>query len=312
MPRNLTARKAAIVLGAGTKSGLHLSMFTKLGKLRSHPTSLIIQPGGQRTSCSCTASRNDERNTRSFFFYSSPLLAEKDSTGKGETIPDIIPHPRITMAKTKPQPSSLHPYSNLKKYLHASLILLASRLPCATAQLQDPSLDAPSSMAPPVPDTDSTFDDSPSAASTTSAISRPSSTDMAEYASNNSHAPQDTGVLNFYFLLLIIVVIILALAWWTVARQRRKRLSHMRNSQRSILARDLEVWPGRRVGGGAWRFNGAEPREHDGLDERGEAPPPYIKQPDPVHHTDGPATELHDLSRAEVKPPDYVESSARR
>lgn len=261
---------------------------------------------------SWTASRNDERNSHSFSFYPSPLLAEKGSTGKGKTISDIIPHPRITMARTRPQPSSLHPYSNLQTYLQASLILLASGLPPATAQLQDPSLDAPPSMAPQAPDSDSTFDDSPSAASTSSIISRPSSTDMAEYASNNSHAPQDTGVLNFYFLLLIILVIILALAWWTVARQRRKRISHMRNNQRSILARDLEVWPGRRVGGGAWRFNGAEPREHDGLDERGEAPPPYIKQPDPVHHTNGPATELHDLSRAEVKPPDYDEPSARR
>lgn len=216
------------------------------------------------------------------------------------------------MAMTRPQSSYLHHYSNLKTYLQLFLILLATRLLRVTAQFQDPSLDAPPSMAPPLPDSDSTIDDSLSAASTTSAISRPSSTDMAEYASHNSHAPHDTGVLNFYFLLLIIVVIMLALAWWTVARQRRKRVSHMRNNQRSILARDLEVWPGRRVGGGMWRFNGTEPREQEGLDERGEAPPPYIKQPDPVHQTDGPATELHDLSRSELKPPDYDEGSARR
>lgn len=88
---------------------------------------------------------------------------------------------------------------------------------------------------------------------------------------------------------------------------------HLRNNQQSALARDLETWPGRRRGGGGrWRFGGADSRVEEGLDERGEAPPPYLKELDPVHHGSGTEMELQNQSRGEAKPPDYEEGSARR
>ena len=49
----------------------------------------------------------------------------------------------------------------------------------------------------------------------------------------------------------------------------------------------------------------ADSRVEEGLDERGEAPPPYLKEPDPVHHDGREGVELHDMSRHEGKPPDY-------
>ena len=59
-------------------------------------------------------------------------------------------------------------------------------------------------------------------------------------------------------------------------------------------------------------------REEEGLNERGEAPPPYLKEPEQAHvdrreRADG--VELRPWSREEdvnVKPPDYEERSADR
>ena len=142
----------------------------------------------------------------------------------------------------------------------------------------------------------------------------PSSTDTADYDAlhNNNNGP-DRDVLNYYFLLLVVFVIVIALVYWSVARRRHKRLSSSRNGQQSALARDLETWPrARRVAVGL-RLAADQRRTEDGLNERGEAPPPYLKEPEPVHHGRGDeGVELHEIERREGKPPDYEEGSARR
>lgn len=83
-----------------------------------------------------------------------------------------------------------------------------------------------------------------------------------------------------------------------------------RDNRHSVLARDLQMWLGRRRGGavGGWRRGGVE----EGVDERREAPPPYLKELDPVHRVGGTGVELRDLSRGEGKPPGYDEGSVRR
>lgn len=85
-----------------------------------------------------------------------------------------------------------------------------------------------------------------------------------------------------------------------------------RSVQQSALAQDLQTWSGRRRGVGRWRGPAGETRAEEGLDERGEAPPPYLKEPEPVHQGRGDEeVELHDMSRAEGKPPNYGEVVSR-
>ena len=132
----------------------------------------------------------------------------------------------------------------------------------------------------------------------------------------------DNGILNYYFLLLALLIIIIGIVYLAYARrQRQKVLQSRRNGQRA-LARDLERWGG----GGPWapgrfrlpRTSPRQPRREEGLDERGEAPPPYVpKEPEPAYNGSGSAVghdiPLQDIHRPDQKPPDYEEgpSSAR-
>jgi hypothetical protein len=50
----------------------------------------------------------------------------------------------------------------------------------------------------------------------------------------------------------------------------------------------------------------------EGLDERGEAPPPYLPKELEAAVLRGEAVELHGGSREEMKPPDYQEVGDRR
>lgn len=85
-------------------------------------------------------------------------------------------------------------------------------------------------------------------------------------------------------------------------RRRRQRQAHNRSSGQSALARDLETWPGPRRRAG---------REEEGLDERGEAPPPYVPKELEAAVIRGEAVELGRGGRQERKPPDYREAGTR-
>ena len=140
------------------------------------------------------------------------------------------------------------------------------------------------------------------------------STDSADYASHSNHTDAEDGhVLNYYFLLLAIFVIVLALVYWTLARRRHQRLQASRSVQQNALAQDLQIWPGRRRGLGRWRAAPDNNRTEEGLDERGEAPPPYLKEPEQAHpHDNGDeGVELRDMSRPQGKPPAYGEATSR-
>ena len=209
-------------------------------------------------------------------------------------------------------------HSNFFPSCIAPLILSQlSRAQVLQFQPQPSPPDSPTSQTPPIdPFLPANPTDGDAIAALPSAVassrSIPSHTDNANYASQNPTGAQGAHVLDYYFLLLAIFVIVVALVCWSLARRRHKRLTTSRSVQQSALAQDLRTWPtGSR--GGRWRFGAGEVRREEGLDERGEAPPPYLKEPDRVYHETGAeGMELHVLSRAEGKPPDYEEGHSRR
>ena len=67
------------------------------------------------------------------------------------------------------------------------------------------------------------------------------------------------------------------------------------------MARDLETWPGAR----------RQAVREEGLDERGDAPPPYVPRELEPAVIRGEAVELGRGSQEERKPPDYREAQSR-
>ncbi|OMP84829.1 hypothetical protein BK809_0001932 [Diplodia seriata] len=93
------------------------------------------------------------------------------------------------------------------------------------------------------------------------------------------------GMLNLYFLFIAIAVILLAVALLLLHRRKKRRKAMMRNNGQSALAQDINGpgaqqnsrWP---YGNGRWMMGGGGPRTpEEGLNERGEAPPPYHQPP---------------------------------
>lgn len=203
-------------------------------------------------------------------------------------------------------------------YLTSLLLLLLLWAGPITAQVTSDMLATPtsrprSSISPlPIdPDTSAT-----SATSSSSTTMPPATDPAAVFDSNNNNQQSNSGVLDYYFLLLAAVVFIVGLVWWSLVRRNRKKMARLRYHGQSALARDLEGMPGsRRWVTGRFRSS-REPAPEEGLDERGQAPPPYMPSPpEAVVHPDathtepgaGPAIPLQDLSGEGQKPPNYDE-----
>ena len=110
------------------------------------------------------------------------------------------------------------------------------------------------------------------------------------------------GFANYYFVLIGILAVLIVVAWLVARRTRRRNLA--RRGVRADGTTDTEgqTWAARH-----WRMAAVrDPRREEGLDERGEAPPPYIPgESAPVHDLAG---EDHDgiaLQDYHGKPPDY-------
>jgi hypothetical protein len=140
------------------------------------------------------------------------------------------------------------------------------------------------------------------------------------------------GLVNYYFVFLALVLCVAGLAAFLVWR-RKKRLTQMMTLQPEQDVSSSSAWgpdthPRRRYywQQGRWRSTDVSAAE-EGLDEHGEAPPPYMPKacedsPSGVSGGGGggarPATHddlevpMQALSReqAGLKPPDYVEASA--
>lgn len=132
------------------------------------------------------------------------------------------------------------------------------------------------------------------------------------------------GIFHYYWLILALFGAFFAIFLWWTNRRRRRRKEQLRRSGHDALARDMEGWVN------AWRwFNGTwRPyqtrtlsRREEGLNEHGEAPPPYQPKDD-VAVTEGTLHNsvvnlpipLRALSRDEVdvgRPPEYRETIRR-
>ncbi|KAI9855362.1 MAG: hypothetical protein M1813_009820 [Trichoglossum hirsutum] len=94
---------------------------------------------------------------------------------------------------------------------------------------------------------------------------------------------RESSFVNLYFLLLFLLAVLGAIIYYFVRRRRREKSARSRNRRHNALVRDLASWPGMnrsRTGGrrGLGNSSGHGDME-EGLDERGEAPPPYEPPP---------------------------------
>ena len=162
----------------------------------------------------------------------------------------------------------------------------------------------------------------PNAATTTTSTAPTSSTSNAmpstsdDAPGSGSNPGDGTGGISSYYFVFVAIFLCIAglggfLIWW-----RKHRMTTLMQANRELaMARD---WGDRRrTYQGRW--HSAEHSREDGLNERGEAPPPYIpKTPEEEAAENGahsqPAIPLRTLSRelAGMKPPDYSETTVRR
>lgn len=136
---------------------------------------------------------------------------------------------------------------------------------------------------------------------------------LSGYGSNsdpNNTNGSGVNVSRYYFVILGVVILIFLISGWFLIRKRTQRIAQTRAGGGPSTGGTGGDADTRRWTTGRWRLTPA--RLEEGLNERGEAPPPYIpgQSPPPAIHVDGgtrhPVTgepiPLEDLSG---KPPDY-------
>jgi len=158
-----------------------------------------------------------------------------------------------------------------------------------------------------------------------STLSAPSS---ATTSATSKHKSTDTSLVSYYFVFLALLVCVLVAVGWILIRQRRIRALRSQAGRQTALEQDLnqnswpidqERWTGRtRWIHGRGRSDGSangdyRTRPEEGLNEVGEAPPPYKGRQSGDRQTAGElARPEHVLDRSEagLKPPDYEEAYA--
>lgn len=201
-----------------------------------------------------------------------------------------------------------------------SLLVLLATQPCSlSAQPQQtPTSTTPPAAVPSLDDNPADGDTVPAAFTSSAASSAvPSATDSAGYGNHDDNtASPHNGILNYYFLLLAVFVIAMLVIYWSLARRRRKAAAQLRRMQQNVLSEDVRSWTRHRQAG--YGFPDEEgrgrPGREEGLDEAGEAPPAYVKEPERAHVDRGEGVELTGMTRLRqmaglgVKPPDYEEN----
>ena len=151
---------------------------------------------------------------------------------------------------------------------------------------------------------------------TTSTAPASSTTQFTPPLASGDYGPGSTsnpdngpGISRYYFIFIAIFIVIASLGgflvWWKKRRTQAMRQAYEEQAER------------RRTWQGTW--HSAEASREEGLNEAGEAPPPYIpKTPEEVAVGNGthvePAIPLRTLSREllGMKPPDYSEATVRQ
>ncbi|KAF1812187.1 hypothetical protein P152DRAFT_458592 [Eremomyces bilateralis CBS 781.70] len=137
---------------------------------------------------------------------------------------------------------------------------------------------------------------------------------------------RESSLLNYYFVFLALLIAFVGLAIWIVHRRKKRRKQRLLARGQHALARDLEGWTSRRRWyRGGWRIGEVTPRSQaEGLNELGEAPPPYTSSEGGAEEGGRPGTverreevELVERPRAlhargGSLPPDYATSTASR
>ncbi|MCJ1282771.1 hypothetical protein MMC26_002097 [Xylographa opegraphella] len=110
------------------------------------------------------------------------------------------------------------------------------------------------------------------------------------------------GFANYYFVLIGILAVLIVIAWLVARRTRRRNMARRGVRPDGTTGSEGQTWAGRH-----WRMAAVrESRREEGLDERGEAPPPYIPgEPAPVHDVAGDGHNGIALQDYHGKPPDY-------
>ncbi|GIZ42195.1 hypothetical protein CKM354_000547300 [Cercospora kikuchii] len=158
--------------------------------------------------------------------------------------------------------------------------------------------------------------------STSTPAGTASSTSTAQPTESNEPQRESDmdSLVNYYFVFLALIVILVGIGAFFVYRRKRKIALLYQNGQAGALQQDVGAWDPsrarRRYWQGRWRSTDVTDRE-EGLNEHGEAPPPYMpketrdeEQGLPMrNHNDNNnlAVPLQTLSReqAGLKPPEY-------
>nr|POE59797.1 hypothetical protein CFP56_74368 [Quercus suber] len=205
-------------------------------------------------------------------------------------------------------------------FVRVLLLLACASTPFAVAQTLS---DSPSST-----DNPSTTMSSPttitSGSATSAVLESSSSTSLPPTCSDTAAGCKEEsqefghGASSYYFVFLAVIICAAGVATFLVWRKKRRARQWDHSGRESALASDLSAWDPagqrRRYRQGRWRS--AEASREEGLNEHGEAPPPYIpksQEEDQVSREPtgaaGPAVPMQTLSRedAGLKPPDYTE-----
>lgn len=132
---------------------------------------------------------------------------------------------------------------------------------------------------------------------------------------------------TYYFIFFALLICIAILCIYFVWRKRRNALRINNNFRPGGYPRDVREWDTVRYRRRYWNtnFRNDQPSREEGLNENGEAPPPYMPkddeetgnhqmhvngQPAPEVRPGGPAIPMQTLSRdqAGLKPPGYEQS----
>jgi hypothetical protein len=226
------------------------------------------------------------------------------------------------------------PLSSLSLLSFVSITLL---LPLVTAQLSTvtPTTTVPSStfftLVSPSPSGDGLKNSSTASSSNvfSAAASNTAFRSVPTDVPGDDDDPPDkqTSLLNYYFVFLALFLALLFVLLYALHRRRKLKKARSRDSGQNALARDVDGWvpSGRRwVAARLDRHNrfgtrALEREDRDlGLNEFGEAPPPYkvreaelaaLGAASAESSRDGPAVPLRTLSRGAVgKPPGYEEA----
>jgi len=164
---------------------------------------------------------------------------------------------------------------------YSTLLFLSTMYPPGLAQIVTTSIPAPA------PITLLTLTTSPPT-KTESGVPSPTPT----AGSGSDVIP--THIFNYYFLIVAFFVFVFCILFLFFGRQRKRRAALLRSNGQYALARDIEGWRGNWTEFGNWRHgpqgvpSTATARDgilgvgdREGLNERGEAPPPYIHEDKP-------------------------------